>query len=538
MVNSQTDKSGKRSSAVNRRTVLSSLSAIGVTSIAGCSAEDPDNTDSTADNHLEFAVEDTIESLNPMLNASVSGYAACSQLYSSLVIIGPEGELYGDLATDWDSSEDATEWTFQLNEDATWHHSGDPVTATDVEATFEKVNDPDTGSPGIEVISNIEEIEATDQFEFSITLSEGDADVAAKTNNQWLRIMPQEVVEDDELFNDAATEDFGSGPFELNEFQRGNFSTYDRFEDYHLTDDDGNQLPYVDELTMHVYPEESTMRAEMQGDLDLLTIGYPASVFEDLRDEPGIVDVEAPSGLCYPLLMNPNSEPFDDRRVRHAIKHAVDKTAVLEVAGRGLGTLGKDNFVSPAHRFYADLDDPFGPESQPEEAEALLEEAGYEDGLEIPMPLQTPSDFGAPIRPTAVVIQDNCAEVGIDIEIEEVSTDFWLSNVEGDGDFYMGLYSFRPIEDEILRQVLHSDGPWSYGFANEDFDTAIDQARVTPDESERLELYTEAQEIAQMNAGMIVPYFSDSLGLHKERVINYEEHPSDLKLDIQEVQLE
>jgi len=525
----------------NRRNFLASVVGVGSISFAGCmgsgsngsseASDASDDQEASYGGHLEMAFEDTVQHLNPMLQASVSGYGVLSQLYSSLVIMDPDLELYGDLAEDWESNDDATEWTFYLRENATWHHNGENVTAEDVSATLEKVIDPDTGSPGEEVISSLEETSINNDYEVTLFLSEGDADVPAKMNNQWLRIMPEEVVNDNELFENARSQDFGCGPFVLEDWEQGNYIELTRFEDYHLTSEDGDELPYLDEFTIYVYPDESTMRSEMEnGGLDLLSHEYPNSIYEDLQGSPDIQSTEVPSGLCYPLLMNPNIEPFDDQRVRHAIKHAIDKEAVLQVAGRNLGVLGKDNFVSPAHQYYADLDDPFGSSSQTEEANELLEDAGYSDGLEIPMPLKTPSDFGDPIGPTATIIQDNCSQVGIDIEIEQVSTDYWLSNVEGSGDFYMGLYSYRPVEDEILRQVLHSEGPWNYGFASEEFDEAIDQARVTTDEDERQELFAEAQEIAQMNAGMAVPFFSSANGLYRD-VGNYEQHPSALKFD-------
>lgn len=546
-------RQNRKKSEINRRAVLSSLAGVGAVSVAGCSGGSSgegteaeasgDGTSQTGEarygGHLYTAFESLVQSLNPMLQTSLIGYSALSQLYSSLVIIDPELELHGDLAREWESNSDATEWTFTLRENATWHHSGDSVTAQDVQATLEKVNNPETGSAGQEVINNINDISTSGDYEVSITLSEGDADVAAKMNNQWLRIMPEEVVNDDQMFEDAKTQDFGSGPFVLEEYQQGNVTRFSRFEDYHLTDEDGNQLPYVDEVTMYIYPDESTMRAEIQnGNLDMLHHGYQKSIYEDLSSSSDLVNTSVPSGLCYPMLMNPNAEPFDDRRVRHAIKHAIDKEAILQVAGRGIGVLGQDNFVGPPHRFYTDMDDPFGQTSQIEEAQALLKEAGYSDGLEISTTLKTPAEFGAPIGPSATVIQDNCSKAGIEFEIENVASDYWLSNIEGVGDFYMGLYAFRIVEDNILRQVLHSEGPWNYGFANEEFDSAIDEARVTTDDERRQELYAEAQKAAQMNAGMSVPFFSNQVGLHQERVGNYQQHPAALKLDIHNTYLE
>jgi len=162
---------------INRRRVLASLAGAGTVSVAGCSGggssgESESEADSESSSgsedryggHLRTAFEDTTANLNPMLQASTTGYAYLSQLYSSLIIIDEDLELKGDLARDWEGNSDGTEWTFTLRENATWHHNGENVTAQDVKATFEAVNDPDTGSPGREVINNIESMEATGEY--------------------------------------------------------------------------------------------------------------------------------------------------------------------------------------------------------------------------------------------------------------------------------------------------------------------------------------------------------------------------------------
>jgi len=347
--------------------------------------------------------------------------------------------------------------------------------------------------------------------------------------------MPEEVVEDDEMFERAQNEDFGSGPFELESFNRSGESTFTRFDGYHLADENGDAYPYFDGAVMNIYPDNTTLTTNLQNnELDLLTNTLPTEVYEQVQDSPGVETAEVPGGLSFPMLMNPNVEPFDNRRVRHAIKHAVDKEGVLQVANDGLGVLAQDNFISPVHQYYADLDDPFGPGAQIEEAQALLEEAGYPDGIDIDLSLVSPNEIDVAIGDSAVAMQDMCAQAGINFEIEQVSSDFWLSNVEGQGDFYMGVYSLRAIEDNILRQVLYSEGPWNYGFENEEFDEAIDAARATTDQQERQEYYTRAQEIAQMNAGMVVPFFSSSIAAYGDYLQNYTEDPTTLKLDIHE----
>lgn len=532
-----------------RRTFLGMVGGFGATVLAGCGSSQSDGdggdggdgvggSSSRYGGHIRTRSPASIASLNPMMNTSGAGYVATSWLYSKLTRTDDELNIWGDLAESWESNSDGSQWTFTLRENARFNHNGEPVRAEDVKATLETMHDPDTGSPGSETIPTLESIEAVDDTTVEINLSEPDADIDAKLANRWSGILPREVAEDPEQFEAATNQSYGSGAWNVEEFSRDSGLVVSRSDSWHITSDDGDQLPYADRLTLRIIPEDSSfVNAVRQQEIDVQGKDITPSIYDELTGISGVTGYEKPSGRVYPIFMNPSQGQFADRRIRHAIKYAVDKEAILQVAGRGLGVIGQDNFVSPVHRFYAELPDEFGTGAEIEQAQATLEDAGYSDGIEIETPLITSPEMAREKGQTAVIVQENCEQAGIDIEIQEVSSDFWLSNVEGKGDFYVGIYGLRVVEDSILRQVLHSDGPWNYGWSNTEFDAAIDEARSTTNIDRRRELYERAQRIAQLDAGMLAPYFAASIGIAHDYVQNYKQDPTTLQVPLHDAYL-
>jgi peptide/nickel transport system substrate-binding protein len=475
-----------------------------------------------------------VASLNPMMNTSGAGYVATAWLYSKLTRTDTDLNVYGDLAEEWEANEDASEWTFTLRPDATFNHNGEPVTAEDVKATLEKRQDPDTGSPGAEALPTLDSVEAVDEHTVRVVLTGPDADVPAKLSGRWSGIMPKEVVESDDEFEAAANEGFGCGAWVVDSFSRESELVVSAADDWHLASDSDEEYPFADSATQRVISgNTSVLNAIRQEEIDLAGKDISPTIFSELSNISGVETYEVPSGRSYPILMDTTEDSeFSDRALRHAIKYAVNKEAILEVAGGGLGVVGQDNFVSPVHRYFTELPEEFGPGAQPDMARQKLEEAGHPDGIDLDTALVTSPEMSSAMADTAVIAQENCAEVGINFDIEQVSSDFWLSSIEGQGEFYVGIYGLRIIEDKILRQVHHSDGPWNYGWSNEEFDNAIDEARATSDPERRQELYAEAQEIAQMNAGMITPFFQASLGMAQDYVSNYEQDPTSRQLPL------
>ncbi len=528
--------------SIDRRKFITIAGTTGTVAIAGCSGTS-DNEDTSVDpgeqehgGHLRVGVETSPESLNPIQHATAEGYMVTRWLYSNLVNLDTEFNLQPDLATDWSSNEEGDLWTFELRNDATFAHSGEQVTADDVKATIDTIYDDDEASPGNGQFGIISEVRAINDTTVEIDLESPYADVPLGMASQWARILPRDILEDDSV--SLTNEAYGSGPFVLEEFEQGDRVVVRRNEDYYNTDEAGNQLPFVDEITMRILPESSArLNAVETNETDIIT-NVPSDQFERLVSDSDVNTHSTPSGWTYPIIMRLTDEPFDDLRVQHAIKHAMDKEELLEGAARGLGEIGQHNPISSVHRFYEDLEDPFGPGAQIDEAQSLLAEAGYENGLELDFPLYSPSERASEIGQTAVILQDQMSAAGIEFDIEEVTWDRFLSEIEANESFYVSSYGYR-VEDETLRLLLHSEGSWNgTQWDNDEFDELVNEAREVPDEDMRQDMYREIQDMTQRDAGMLVPYSTDQLGATASYVQNYDIDPVGFSMPLETVSLD
>lgn len=159
------------------------------------------------------------------------------------------------------------------------------------------------------------------------------------------------------------------------------------------------ERPYLDEVQLLMMPEPAGQIAAItSGTVDLIhSIGLESVPM--LEGSPDVSVLESSQGN-YPLFaMRADQKPFDDLRVRQALKHAVDRAALLTALMDGRGNIGNDQPIGPGIPFWVDL--------QPlaydvEKAKALLAEAGYADGVEVAL---STSDIGGPrVNDAAIAI--------------------------------------------------------------------------------------------------------------------------------------
>lgn len=526
-------------SDTNRRRFLRWTGLFGAATLAGCAGDDDsgddadDDTTGTGDDDppagvevhggtLNISVGRNPDTVNPIVQGNLPEYMFTSWTYSNLVISDADLEIQPQLATDWESNEDATQWTFNLTPDATFHHDGSQVTAMDVAASFRKGQDPDVGSIVEGQFGEVDSFEAVDETTFRINLEEPFPSVPELVATPQFRVLPEEIIEDDERFSETASQEYGSGPFVQEEFEPGNRVVVSRYDDYFETDENGNELPYLDEIVMEIFPDESAQLSALEtGDLDI-NPEIPASSWPRVEG----MDVEPharTSAEWVNVVMRTDREPFDDNRVRKAFRVAVDRESMMEGAIDGLGTVTQDNVVPPTWPQYTELPE-LGPDR--DQARELLAEAGYEDGLDL-------SEFGEDMilqaadspdlrLDVALQLQEQLSEVGIEFEVEQISYDRFLNNVWTQAPFYIGFYVTRPIPVATYTSLFTSDASWEEtAWSNEDFDEAVRDAQTATSPEEAEEAYARAQEIMHEHSPTIIPFFMDSLGANQHHVNGY-----------------
>lgn len=496
-------------STISRRQFLLGSAALGVGTFGLSSlpafAASPGGT-------LRIGLNITPNKLNPMLTRLNSEYMIAEMLYSGLTTLGHDMTAQPDLATEWTSNEDATEWRFTLRENAVFSN-GEKLTSADVVASFNKLLDPETSAPGRRNLGPISGVAADGDYAVVITTQTPFGDLPVGLTYPTAKVLPAALIESDFAGFDQTP--VGSGPFRLASFKPDQVAVLERNPDYFIAGE-----PYLDGVEVRTFPDASSAAAAMlAGEIDLLNEIQPTD-YQRVADAPGIDGLLTPSGRFLDIVMDNSRPPFNDKRVREALSLSLDREAIVELVAEGFGKPGNDSPVNNAYRYY---DDAPLKSFDPDKAKALLAEAGYPDGLKLELVASVKPGYRSSL---AVVIREMARASGFDIDVKTMDHPTYLDQVWKKGQFYVGFYNMQPTEGTIFNLLFTSGASWNETkWNNESFDALISEADRTTDTARRTELYAEAQRLMREDVPAIVPCFFDLLGAKDEYVEGYVQHP-------------
>lgn len=455
-----------------------------------------------------------IPSLDPHLEGSVARQQVTFLMYENLVYVDSNLEPQPRLAESWDRVDDTT-FVFHLRDDVVFHN-GEPMDAEDVKYSYDRLIDPDVGSPGAGDVGFIESIEVVDPLTVQFNLASPSAAFLRALGGKYSAVMPKDFAEDSNPQNEVV----GTGPFMLEEWLPDQRLVLVRNPDYW-----DPERPYLDEISFEVIPDETVMVSQLRtGGLDLALLEEPQN-FEELGGDDGLVAETAESLVSIEFFMANDLPPTDDQRVRLAMKLAIDRNAVLEATTRGLGTVigAAPPALSP---YAADMSELPNQERDLDRARELLAEAGYADGLEFTF--RTITGRAAYLN-AAQVIQSNLAEVGIDATIDAVDIGVWIDD----------LVNFRQLPtmnnagggadpDLLWFRHFHSrpDGADFRNWNSPEADALLEAGRTTFDEDERIAIYKEYQVLVSEDVPTIPLYSPYQLVVRRAELHDYVQHPA------------
>jgi len=445
-------------------------------------------------------------------------------IFEGLVKQDENFEIIPSLATEWEQVDDLT-WHFTLQEDVTFH-DGSEFNADVVKANFDRLLDPGRASSRSHVLEAVEEVNVIEDYIVEIKteypfqpllshLSHGAGDMISpeQINDDYQFALEEAgvdiTVEEYYEIRTVGGEEHAEISEEISEFagsiveQNPTGTGYLKFdsrtpgESTSLTgnaeywDDSVN----IDELTLRVVPETGSRIAEIEtGEADVIG-DVPPSDKERLESSEEVELAETETVALEYIGMNTESEILQDKKVRQAISHAFNKEEVIEGVYDGAGT----EAVSPLAPDIFGFNDSLEPlEYDLDEAERLLEEAGYADGFSLTMYV---NDDNPQRVDTAIWLQESLQDIGVDLEIVQLE---WGSFLEALGNQEHDLYimswgNSTGDPDNGIKPIFHSDssnpGANFMYFSNEEADRLMDEGRQEDDEEKRHELYAEVQEI-------------------------------------------
>ncbi|MBV7333719.1 hypothetical protein KFU94_36905 [Chloroflexi bacterium TSY] len=247
------------------------------------------------------------DTLDPAYRTSGTDGVLQAAFYEGLVSRDPSLTPIPELAESWEPNEDGSEWTFKLREGVTFH-DGKPFVAADVVYTYQRLIDPDVGSPGASNFSALtpDGIVAVDDHTVRIRLTQPDVDFPNTTVFSQSLIVPEGATNDD-----LATSPMGTGPFKLEGFVPGETTTTaSKYEGYWRPGE-----PKVDVLEILSIPEAEARVAALQGGQVDIIMRTPPTKLDALESDPGIALVENLIGTSIVAYCHADTPPFDDNNI-------------------------------------------------------------------------------------------------------------------------------------------------------------------------------------------------------------------------------
>lgn len=337
------------------------------------------------------------------------------------------GKLTPELAESWEVAADGMSCVFKLRKDATFH-DGSPVTAKDVKWSFDravKIGGFPTFQMSAGSLEKPEQFVVVDDHTFRVdylrrdkmllfnlavvvpfiinsTLAKKNATEADPWAGAWLKL------------NEA-----GGGAYKIETWNPGSETVFTRFDAWK-----NGPLPKIRRVIARDVPSAGTRRAMLErGDADFST-GLPPKDFDQLTKEGKVKVVAAPIPNClWYVALNTAKPPFNNVKLRQAVAWATPYEAIQSNAffNRALpmhGGKGVDSALWPQKFPYVtDLD----------KAKALMAEAGFANGLDTTIAL----DVGTATvgEPTAILIQESLAKIGIRAAIEKIPGANWRTTL-------------------------------------------------------------------------------------------------------------
>jgi peptide/nickel transport system substrate-binding protein len=494
---------------VTRRRALQGAAATGVSAMVLGDLAVRESSAADAKTLVVASGADAV-TLDPQVSFDGQSPLLWRAVYENLVKYdGDTLDIVPNLAESYEISDDGLTYTFKIRPGISFT-DGAPLDAAAVKLSIERQIGVEQGIGY--VFSNMESLETPDDMTVVMTLSApSDGVLSAFAGMYAPYIISPKAITENEQDGDWAQgwlrdNMVGTGPYVLDSYTQSQQAVFSRNPDYW----GGGDGDHFEQIIVSYVKEPASERLLLeQGEIDVAMF-LPDDAVEEMDGTPGIVVTDVPSWNLYYLVLPCHEGPTADKKVRQALSYGFDyETWVTDVMrGKAQQARGPipSNFIG------------FNPDTpqytyDPDKARALLAEAGYPDGgFTIPYTYETGYFWK---RPLGELFQANMADLGITVDIQELSPSAWyelLSNPET-AHHAWGLVWWPTLSTpyDFLFSVFATGAQgnaaynWGY-YSNPEFDALIDEAAAEPDEAKRMELYAKAQDIIVDDAPALFVY--------------------------------
>ncbi|WP_336157934.1 ABC transporter substrate-binding protein [Amycolatopsis sp. VC5-11] len=439
------------------------------------------------------------DTLDPHIPATNPDIARVLNLYEPLLLRDHDYRLQMLVAESLKPSPDARTWTAVLRSGIRFH-DGRPVTPADVVATFRRITDPKDPKSGAAGLTMLGEVVATGDRTVEFRLTSPNSGFDDLLGQYSLGIVPADF---------DVKRPIGTGPFKADTFTAGLQSTFVRNEHYWRPGQ-----PYLDRLSLiNFADDDARINALLSSQVDAID-QVPVALVDVLRSDPRIQVLRSETGTWLPFTMRVDRPPFDDVRVRQALRLVVDREQMINQVLSGQGRVGND--------LYAPLDPAYNrqlPQRKQNIAEAkrLLAEAG-KPNLDIEL-VTAPIQAGA--VEAAQVFQQQAKAAGVNVRIRKIDTTTFYGENYLSWDFAQDFWYTRNYLPQVASGALPK-APYNETHWNDpEFTDLVTRASATVDPKARTELLHRAQQIEYERGGLIVWGFVDQVDAYQSYVAGF-----------------
>ncbi len=415
--------------------------------------------------------------------------------FETLLTFDNEYQLQSDGLAESVTADNPMQYTIVLKKGIEFQ-DGKTLTADDVIYSFQRIADKSLAltPQAATATMDIKGLKAMDKYTVRLPMLTPDSTVPQTLASYTFGITPVG-------YKRYPSPQIGTGPYKLKSFTPGQESVSERNPNYWRTGQ-----PYFDTVTITDFSDSTAqVNALLGGQIDAMT-DVPASQVAAVKAQ-GLGVLISKTGAWIPLCMAVDMAPFDDARVRQAMRLIVDREAMIEQIVSGYGTLANDLY-SPFDDGY---DDSLPQRTQDiDQAKSLLKAAG-QDGMTVD--LHTTNGANGMIG-MATVFATQAKEAGVTVNVKN-EPNFYSDNylkVAFSGDYWGTRGYLNQVQQGSLPTSPYNETHWPPKSGDgSNFASLYQQALRATDDAKRIQIEHEMQKLEYDLGGYIIPFFRDLL---------------------------